>query len=163
AATARRRISTTIAAPTSTSPRGPRWRQGTGIRQRAAESERRARSRRPSHRVAGMAKPDAETSAAFRRIALHVGLLEHLAQLAEQFAIGVQGFAAIAFDARLARQLAQLLSIGARVRGEQVGQRIVALGDQALAPALDLMQPGGLAARPLAIVFERGADRVELG
>ena len=63
--------------------------------------------------------------------------------------------------ARIARQLAQVLAVGVRVFGEQVGQRGVAVGNQLVAQGFDAMQRGGFAARIGLVVLDRGADGIQ--
>src|SRR5690349_13399811 len=73
-------------------------------------------------------------------------IVEQFAQDAEELALRVRRLVAQAFGVRVARELAQVLAIGARVLREQLGQRGVSVDDQALAPGLDAMQGGGVAA-----------------
>jgi len=63
---------------------------------------------------------------------LRVG--EKLAQCAKQLAVCLHRPVAIALGARIACELAQVLAVGGRMLREQLVERRVALGDQALAP-----------------------------
>lgn len=66
-----------------------------------------------------------------------------------------------ALGKRVAHELAQLLVVGLRVVGDELAERVVAFVEQALAPAFGAVQRGGFAARAVAVVGERGADRGE--
>lgn len=64
-------------------------------------------------------------------------LLRQVAQHLEQFAVGARGLVLGAFVDCVTHQLTQLLAVGGRVGFQQFGQRHVAVGEQAFAPALD--------------------------
>ena len=63
---------------------------------------------------------------------------------------------------RLTHELAQMLAISLRKYLQQLGQCIVAFGDQAITPLFDAMQVRGLPPRMIAVMIENGADRFQL-
>ena len=65
------------------------------------------------------------------------------------------------FFVRVARKLAQVLTVGVRVLFKQFGQRGVAVGDQPLAPVFGAVEHRGVEARGLAAGVQRVADRFE--
>ncbi len=67
--------------------------------------------------------------------------------------------AGLAFGQRIAYELAQLLAVGGRVLGDELGQCRVTFDEQALPPALAAVQGGGLALGTAAVLAEHGADR----
>src|SRR5690606_31041022 len=80
-------------------------------------------------------------------------LRQQFLQFAEQFAERARRLVAPALLMRVADQLAQLLAVGARVRGQQCGQRVVGfVAEQGIAQRLDPVQRGGFALRRLAVL-----------
>jgi hypothetical protein len=69
----------------------------------------------------------------------------------EQLAVRARRLVGLAFCQRVAHQLAQVLAIGLRKGGQKFGERVIALGQQAFAPALHPVQGGGVAAGLLAV------------
>lgn len=87
--------------------------------------------------------------------------MRQVAQHLEQFAVGARGLVLGAFVDRVTHQLTQLLAVGGRVGFQQFGERRVAVGEQAFAPALYPVDRRHFAARGVAVGVQRIADRCQ--
>ena len=103
-----------------------------------------------------MRRPDARG-----RDRIGSGSARAVAQQAEQFTRGARRFRALRLEPGLADQRTQLLAIGAGMPGQPLAERVVAFGEETVAPAFDLVQGGGLAARFAAVVLEHAPDRLD--
>ena len=67
----------------------------------------------------------------------------------------------LALDVRVSDQLAQQLALGRWILVEQLRQGVVTFFQQTFAPRFDALQFGGFAAALLAILLQRGTDRLD--
>ena len=79
----------------------------------------------------------------------------------EDLAVGARRLVLRLFGLRVAYQGAQLLAVGLRVVVKQGGQRLVTVGQQAVAPVFHAVHHRHFAAASLAVGVQRIADRVQ--